>query len=89
MAKPKGYYSYLLRIWQTGEGPGCTWCASLEQPGTGRQVGFATLDHLFAFLKEQTSPRADQAGAGGMEQAGAGSGDEPSEASQGRERQGW
>ncbi|MFN2290170.1 MAG: hypothetical protein ACK2UC_03155 [Anaerolineae bacterium] len=87
MAKSKGYYSYLLRVWQTGEGPDCTWCASLEQPGTGHQVGFATLDRLFAFLTEQTSPRADQAGAGGMEQAG--SGDEPSEASQGRERQGW
>ena len=87
MVKPKGYYSYLLRVWQTGEGPGCTWSASLEQPGTGRQVGFATLDHLFAFLNEQTSPRTGQAGKGKMEQAGADSGDESLEASQGREQQ--
>ena len=87
MVKPKGYYSYLLRVWQTGEGPGCTWSASLEQPGTGRQVGFATLDHLFAFLNEQTSPRTGEAGAGGKEQVCSDSGDEPSGASQGREQQ--
>ena len=88
MARAKGYYSYLLRVWRTGEGPGCTWCAALEQPGTGRQVGFATLDHLFAFLKEQTDPRAGQTGAGGTEQAGAGSGDGPFNASQRKEWQG-
>lgn len=78
MAKGKGYYSYLLRMWQAGEGPGCTWCVSLEQPGTGERQGFATLDHLFAFLQEQTASVAGQAGA--AEEAGSGNGAEPIEA---------
>jgi hypothetical protein len=78
MVKPNRYYSYLLRLWQAGEGPGCTWCASLEQPGTGHQVGFATLDHLFAFLREQAGSHGGEAGA--AEAAGATNGVGPSEA---------
>jgi hypothetical protein len=72
MAKRKGYYSYLLRMWQTDEGPGCAWCASLEQPGTGERRGFATLDQLFSFLKEQAALPPGQAGIGPKERAGSG-----------------
>jgi len=45
------YRCYLLRLWQA-EADGC-WHASLEDPRTGERVGFATLEHLFAFLMEQ------------------------------------
>ncbi|MBL7183254.1 MAG: hypothetical protein ISS50_02265 [Anaerolineae bacterium] len=65
---PKGtreqpdYLSYLLRLWrvrgdegahQSAEKP--IWRASLESPFTGERMGFASLDALFAFLRQQTS----------------------------------
>jgi hypothetical protein len=42
----------LLRLWQTGRQP--TWRASLES-AAGERMGFANLDALLAFLREQTS----------------------------------
>ncbi len=48
------YLSYLLRLWQEGEGQATTWRASLESPHTGERKGFANLDDLFTFLCEQT-----------------------------------
>jgi hypothetical protein len=49
------YYAYLLRLWQTSSDPpsALVWRASLEDPHTGERIGFATLDHLFAYLIEQ------------------------------------
>lgn len=46
------YRAYLLRLWLTRtEASGATgWCASLEDPHTNERLGFATLDHLFAYL---------------------------------------
>ncbi len=61
MTKQAGYRSYLLRMWQTGDGKECAWSASLEQPGTQERRGFATLDDLFDFLRNQTAPRPGQA----------------------------
>ena len=52
------YISYLLRLWQTGEGGEPTWRASLESPGTKRRQGFASLETLFDFLKSQTETEA-------------------------------
>lgn len=53
------YLSYLLRLWWAGgddEAPADgVWRASLESPQTGQQQGFASLDDLFDFLREQTS----------------------------------
>jgi len=40
-------------MWQTSDGEECSWCASLEQPGTEERRGFATLDDLFDFLREK------------------------------------
>lgn len=88
MAKLKGYYSYLLRLWQTGDEPGCAWCASLERPGTGERQGFSTLEQLFTFLEAQTARRPGQTGAGGAEEARSGREEEPSEDPRRRERQG-
>lgn len=62
MPKRTGYLSYLLRMWQTSDEEKRTWCASLEQPGTGRRRGFASLDELFDFLREQVADRPRHTG---------------------------
>ena len=48
----KKYRSYLLRLCGVEKTDHC-WRASLEDPRTGRRIGFATLEQLFAFLMEQ------------------------------------
>ncbi len=59
--EPREYFSYLLRLWKvSGAGPP-VWRASLEDARTGERIGFADLDILFAFLKEQIeTPRSRQ-----------------------------
>jgi hypothetical protein len=47
----KKYRSYILRLWC--EAPDRCWRASLEDPRTGKRMGFASLEQLFAFLMEQ------------------------------------
>jgi hypothetical protein len=47
------YRAYLLRLWWASHNGQAGWRASLEEPHTGVRHGFATLDQLFAFLKEQ------------------------------------
>ena len=47
------YYSYLLRLWQVDGAGSPIWRASLEDVHTGTRRGFADLESLFAFLKEQ------------------------------------
>ena len=63
---PLDYLSYLLRLWRTGGEDRAAWRASLEGPHTGEQKGFASLDALFAFLREQTDesppPAAGESG---------------------------
>lgn len=54
-----GYISYLLRVWRAqGEGE-TVWRASLESPHTGERKGFASLNKLFAFLRQQTGVVSD------------------------------
>jgi len=50
--EPPDYLAYLLRLWRT-KGEEAVWRASLEDPHTGERLGFASLDELFTFLKEQ------------------------------------
>lgn len=47
------YLSYLLRLWRVSEKE-TDWRASLESSHTGEREGFASLDDLFRFLREQT-----------------------------------
>ncbi len=47
------YIAYLLRLWRTGGQAGGAWRASIEDPHTGERRGFASLEALFAFLREQ------------------------------------
>ena len=49
------YHSFLLRLWQVRENEHTTWRASLESSHTGERWGFADLDALCTFLREQTT----------------------------------
>ena len=57
----RDYLSYLLRLWRAGGGERPIWRASLRSAHTGEQVGFASLEDLFRFLRTQTGemPSAD------------------------------
>jgi hypothetical protein len=59
MTKPRAYYSFLLRMWQTQDGDSFVWQASLEQPGTGERRGFADVQDLFQFLTHQMALRSE------------------------------
>jgi hypothetical protein len=49
----------LLRLWQIESKEQWVWRASLEDSHTGERRGFANLDALLAFLREQTDPGTD------------------------------
>ncbi|MEJ2736834.1 MAG: hypothetical protein P8189_25265 [Anaerolineae bacterium] len=46
------YISYLLRVWRSN-GDATTWRASLQNPHTGERIGFASINELCAFLRQQ------------------------------------
>lgn len=50
--KPPRRLSYLLRLWRTDEPGNSSWQASLENPETGKRIGFANLEQLFAYLMD-------------------------------------
>ncbi len=62
--KQLDYLSYLLRLWRANddENGKIYWRASLKQVQTGEQVGFTSLEGLFAFLREQAGVEVDQTG---------------------------
>jgi len=65
--KKRGYASYLLRLWPI-EDKGClVWRASLESPHGDERWGFATLDALFAFLRQETIGILDPGGKADVE----------------------
>lgn len=48
------YLAYMLRLWQVkGEGK-LLWRASLEDVRTGERRGFASLEELLTYLREET-----------------------------------
>lgn len=51
--KPRGYLSYLLRLWQTSDGEQEIWRASLECPGEGERINFASFAALVAYLETE------------------------------------
>ena len=66
------YHSYLLRLWResnagqsergSSESPdttGWVWRASLESPQADDRKGFASLEDLFDFLRQQTCLASD------------------------------
>jgi len=49
--------SFLLRLWRAGEPRDINWQASLEIPTTGKRIGFASLEELFAYVLDlSTTP---------------------------------
>ena len=60
--KTRGYASYLLRLWPTEDQGRVVWRASLESPHSGQRWGFASLDALFAFLRQETIGTLDPGG---------------------------
>jgi hypothetical protein len=57
--EPRRYFSYLLRLWQTGSDEEQVWRASLESPGSEKRRGFSSLEALFDFLKAQVEPQKE------------------------------
>jgi|GEM_PF-2297034 len=49
------YLSFLLRLWPVKENEHTVWRASLESAHTGERQGFADVEALSAFLREQTA----------------------------------
>ncbi|MBM3127445.1 MAG: hypothetical protein FJ009_02275 [Chloroflexi bacterium] len=54
------YLAFMLRLWQVRDNDEMSWRASLEDPHTGERRGFASLEMLVAFLREQTRAEDDQ-----------------------------
>lgn len=52
--QPIQHYYYILRLWRVDQSRPADWRASLEIPGTGKRIGFASLEQLFAYLMELT-----------------------------------
>jgi len=48
------YLSYLLRLWRESDGEAPAWRALLKSSQTGEEVGFGSLEELFAFIREQS-----------------------------------
>jgi hypothetical protein len=55
MPLKKRYIAYMLRLWQGHSAGRADWQASLEEPHSGKQIGFADLESLLAYLKDQTN----------------------------------
>lgn len=45
-------FSYLLSLWCTDGSESFNWRASLENPATGKRIGFAEIELLFAYLMD-------------------------------------
>lgn len=52
--QPIRNFSYILRVWCCDQSEASDWRASLEIPETGKRLGFASLEQLFAYLIDLT-----------------------------------
>lgn len=52
-AKQRRYIAYLLRLWQEQRNTELVWRFSLEDAHTSERHGFAELELLFTFLRQQ------------------------------------
>jgi hypothetical protein len=50
----RDYVAYLLRLWREKGGGTTQWRASLQDPHSGERVGFADLEELFDYLRQET-----------------------------------
>jgi len=56
---PQGYFAYLLRLWREQGSEVTRWRASLQDPHSGKRLGFAHMEDLFDFLRRETEKVAD------------------------------
>jgi hypothetical protein len=61
-SEPKGYQTYLLRLWFVQVQGKKQWRASIESPHTGERKVFASLEQLFAFLGERCEGEEPEVG---------------------------
>lgn len=57
--QPINKYSFILRLWRVEHSNVADWLASLEIPETGKRIGFASLEQLFAFLMDLSENNCD------------------------------
>ena len=57
--KQPRYLSYLLRLWQVENKGQLVWRASVEDSRTSERRGFASIEALLLFLREQTDVVTD------------------------------
>jgi hypothetical protein len=50
---PKQYQAYLVRIWSVKKTEGVIWHAFITNAHTSESRGFANLDELFDYLRQQ------------------------------------
>jgi hypothetical protein len=58
MSEQPRYHSYLLRLWLAGDDQAPLWRISLENAQTGERRGFASLEELLIFLKEEMGEKS-------------------------------
>jgi hypothetical protein len=59
MTERRRYLSYLLRMWQTSDGRETVWRALLQSPDGKERHGFASLEELTDFIKDQAERSKD------------------------------
>jgi hypothetical protein len=60
MTSTKRYLAYMLRLWRMNSAVPSDWQASLEDPHSGKKIGFANLESLLSYLRDQTSSNHDK-----------------------------
>ncbi len=58
-SEQRRYISYLLRLWQIKSEGELIWRVSLESPRTRQRQGFASLEALVGFLREEVDLSPD------------------------------
>jgi hypothetical protein len=51
--KRRGYVAYMLRLWRVHDGQKTIWHASLQDVRGGPRLGFADLDQVVAYLRQE------------------------------------
>ena len=51
--------SFILRLWRVEQSEAPDWRASIEIPETGKRIGFASLEQLFAYLIDWSENNGD------------------------------
>jgi hypothetical protein len=59
MTRNASKYSMILRLWCADQSDSACWRASLENPETGKRIGFASLEQLFVHLIDITERGSD------------------------------